>query len=113
MGYIDFALICLVVGLVFMALAWIADRRLDAPINQTPRPDRHLPPEEYRLLGDDWRDNVRPFFTERFIRHTRRRLAVFSVTGADPEKEMAPARVASPGAMTTSKEIPHARSTAE
>jgi hypothetical protein len=86
MGYVDFALICIAVGLAFMFLAWVADRRMDAPVNQTPRPDRHLPADEYRLLGDDWRDNVRPFFTESFIRNTRRRLAVFSVTGADPER---------------------------
>ena len=50
------------------------------------RPDRHLPAEEYRLLGDDYRDCVADYFRESRIRHTRNRFAVFSVTGADPEK---------------------------
>lgn len=86
MMYVEFALIVLAVGGVFAGLAWLADRRLDAPVAQVPRPDRHLPAEEYALLGDDYRDCVADYFRESRIRHTRNRFAVFSVTGADPEK---------------------------
>lgn len=71
------------------------------------RPDRHLPADEYRLLGDDWTERVTEFRSEQFIRATRRRFAVLAVTGADPDKEMAPATAERPGA-TTSKEVNHA-----
>lgn len=107
--YLDFAAIVLAVGLFFAALAWLADRRLDAPVDQPPRPDRHLSADEYRLLGDDWRDCAAPYFAESFIRSTRTRFAIAATCGADPEKKT-PARVESPGALTPSKEISHARS---
>ena len=55
--------------------------------NQVPTDDRPAPIRAADELGsEDWRELVTDFFTESFIRHTRRRLAVFSVTGADPER---------------------------
>lgn len=84
--YLDFAAIVVAVGAVFAALAWLADRKLDAPVDQPARPDRHLPADEYRLLGDDWTERITEFRSEQFIRATRRRFAVMAVTGADPEK---------------------------
>lgn len=70
------------------------------------RPDRHLPPEEYRLLGDDYRERVADFMGESFIRHTRNRFAIYSVTGADPEKSES--RDVSASGPLTSKEPIHA-----
>lgn len=49
------------------------------------RPDRRIPANERALLGDDWRDRVIGPRTEDFIRRTRTRFAVYTVTGADPE----------------------------
>lgn len=82
-----------VVGVAFVALlVWIA--RQVRSYHRAPsqaRPDRHIPVEERELLGDDWREPAADFFAESFIRSTRRRLAVYSVTGADPEKNEAAA----------------------
>ena len=104
--YLDFAAIVLAVGAVFAALAWLADRKLDAPVDQPTRPDRHLPADEYRLLGDDYRECVADFMGESFIRHTRNRFAIYSVTGADPEKSES--RDVSASGPLTSKEPIHA-----
>lgn len=100
---IPFVLICLV------ALVWWITRQIRTyNVSASPaRPDRHLPADEYRLLGDDWTERVTEFRSEQFIRATRRRFAVLAVTGADPDKEMAPATAERPGA-TTSKEVNHA-----
>ena len=103
--YLDFALIVIVVGLFFAALAWLADRKLDAPVDQPTRPDRHLPADEYRLLGDDWTERITEFRSEQFIRATRRRFAVMAVTGADPKSE---SRDVSASGPLTSKEPIHA-----
>lgn len=103
--YLDFALIVIVVGLFFAALAWLADRKLDAPVDQPPRPDRHIPADEYRLLGDDWTERITEFRSEQFIRATRRRFAVMAVTGADPKSE---SRDVSASGSLTSKEPIHA-----
>lgn len=68
-------------------VAWIARQvRQFHHVPSPARPDRHLPAEEYALLGDDYRDKVASYFAESFIRHTRNRFAVYAVTGADPEK---------------------------
>ena len=32
------------------------------PVDVSPRPDRHLPESDYRLLGDDYRDHAAEFF---------------------------------------------------
>lgn len=96
MIYLDFALIVLAVGAAAAALAWLADRKLDAPVHQPARPDRRVHADEHRLLGDDWTERVTEFRSEQFIRATRRRFAVMAVTGADPEKSEGHG-VASPG----------------
>lgn len=94
-------------GLSILAIAaWFADRKLDAPVDQPTRPDRHLPADEYRLLGDDYRECVADFMGESFIRHTRNRFAIYSVTGADPEKSES--RDVSASGPLTSKEPIHA-----
>ncbi len=85
-------------------VAAIGDRYLDRRYRQ------NLTPVETPHDFDDWRDPIREFRVEQYIRAIRRRFAVAAVCGADPDKEMAPARVTSPGAMT-SKEIDHAGNT--
>ena len=104
--YLDFAAIVLAVGAVFAALAWLADRKLDAPVDQPTRPDRHLPADEYRLLGEDWRDQVTDYMGESFIRHTRTRFAIAATCGADPDKDES--RDVDPSGSPTSKENHHA-----
>ena len=99
---IPFVLICLV------ALVWWITRQIRTyNVSTAPtRPDRHLPADEYRLLGDDYRECVADFMGESFIRHTRNRFAIYSVTGADPEKSES--RDVSASGPLTSKEPIHA-----
>lgn len=80
-----------IVGLVglFRLSVWLVGRLLDRSVPAPVRPDRRVPARERWLLGDDWRDRVAPYLSESFVRGTRTRFAVFSVTGADPEKEAA------------------------
>ncbi len=91
-----------------IALVWWITRQVrqfhTAP--SPARPDRHLPADEYRLLGDDYRECVADFMGESFIRHTRNRFAIYSVTGADPEKSES--RDVSASGPLTSKEPIHA-----
>lgn len=46
--------------LLLAGMAWLADRKKDAPVKQPPRAYR--PDGNYRQPTDDWRDPVRPFF---------------------------------------------------
>ena len=97
-------LACFVVG-TLVVRRWVRQYH-DAPVDQPTRPDRHLPADEYRLLGDDYRECVADFMGESFIRHTRNRFAIYSVTGADPEKSES--RDVSASGPLTSKEPIHA-----
>ena len=49
-----------------------------------PRTDRRIPQHEHDLMGPDYRHHVAGYFSEKFIADTRRRMAIYSVTGADP-----------------------------
>lgn len=107
MTYFELFLAVAAVGTVFAVLAWLADRGMDRPVDLPPRPDRHLPADEYALLGDDYRDRVAPFFNRRFESDER---VAHAIHHACFTKKEAPARVESPGATTPSKELTHARS---
>lgn len=76
-------------------VAAIGDRYLDRRYRQ------NLTPVETPHDFDDWRDPIREFRVEQYIRAVRRRFAVASVCGADPDEEMAPAALERPGATTT------------
>jgi hypothetical protein len=71
--------------LLLAGMAWIADRKKDAPVAQPLRLDRHVPARERALLGDDWRDPIRPYFRQRWEGHLRKRLAIAATCGADPD----------------------------
>lgn len=64
---IPFVLICLV------ALVWWITRQIRTyNVSTSPaRPDRHLPESDYRLLGDDYREKVAPYFRGRVERDRR------------------------------------------
>jgi len=102
---IDFT-VPLVLICAIALVAWLRNQihTFNKP-NSPDRPDGHLPADEYRLLGDDYRECVAPYFTERFISDTRNRFAVMAVTGADPKSE---SRDVSASGSLTSKEIHHA-----
>ena len=86
--------------LLLAVLAAIGDRAADKRWSR-----RHEPvvtPHDF----DDWRDPIRDFRAEQYIRAIRRRFAVASVCGADPEKTEA-AAVGRPASTTTHGGMPH------
>lgn len=89
MTWFDFGVMVVLIGGVLAGLAWLADRRLDAPVEEQPRPDRRIPKDELALTGEDYREPVADFLAESFIRRTRNRFAIYLATGADPEKNEA------------------------
>lgn len=108
MSYAEFGLLVLLAGGAFALLAWFADRRLDAPVESVRRGGRRIPEDERRLLGDDYRECVKDFSVESFIRYTRKRFAIYLVTGADPFQENDEPRAAGPAEAQTHMEVTHA-----
>ena len=91
-------------GLSILAIAaWFADRKLDAPIDQAPRPDNHLTADEYRLLGEVCFDRVAPFFRGRVEHDERLAYALDQTCFAKNE-----GRDVSASGLPTSKEPNHA-----
>lgn len=74
-----------IMGLLY-SLWWLVDRMIDRRLPSLPRPDRRLPARDYRLLGLDWREPVAPYFHRSVERSNRRRMAVISACGIDPDK---------------------------
>jgi hypothetical protein len=70
--------------LLLSVVGWVAERWMDAPVAIQARQDQRLPAVERQLLGDDWRDPIRPYFRRRFEDRTRVRLAIAATCGADP-----------------------------
>ena len=83
-------------------VAAIGDRYLDRRYRQ------NLTPVETPHDFDDWRDPIREFRVEQYIRAIRRRFAVAAVCGADPEnsedRSVAPAGPRTPHGGLTSHE---------
>ena len=50
---------------VLALAAWIADRGMDASVEQPARPDRRIAPDEMALLGDSIGDHVETYFAKR------------------------------------------------
>lgn len=71
----------LIVGtlLALALVAYLGDRYADFRFH------RDLDPVETHHDFDDWRDPIRDFRAEQYIRSIRRRFAVAAVCGADPE----------------------------
>lgn len=95
----------LVAGLLVAALSvLVIAAAVSDQITRRPEPAR----EHFADPATDrWREVTNDFFHP--TGRTAARQALLRA-GHVPNKKMAPARVASPGAMTTSKENPHARS---
>lgn len=70
---------------VLAGAAWLADRKKDAPVDHSPRSGQRVPTAERQLLGDDWREPIRPYFRRRWECHLRTRLAIAATCGADPD----------------------------
>lgn len=79
------ATVLAVMGVLY-TLWWLIDRMIDRRLPSLPRPDRRLPISDYRLLGLDWREPVAPYFHRSVERSNRRRMAVISACGTDPDK---------------------------
>ena len=96
---IPFVLICLV------ALVWWITRQIRTyNVSASPaRPDRHLPADEYRLLGDDYRDHAAEFFHGQVERDERLARALDRTCFAKNE-----GRDVSASGLPTSKEPNHA-----
>lgn len=83
---IDTALWAGLVLIAFAGFVWVGDRLMDRKVPGPPRPDRRLPERDYTLLGTDWRESVAPYFHRELERKNRRRMAVISACGIDPDK---------------------------
>lgn len=83
---IDTALWAGLVLIAFAGFVWVGDRLMDRKVPGPPRPDRRLPERDYALLGTDWRESVAPYFHRELERSNRRRMAVISACGTDPEQ---------------------------
>lgn len=99
-------LVALLLAVVVAAICWDI-HRVNRNHRSQYRADHRISELESDLLGDNWLEPVRPYFTEAFIRRTRTRMAIYSATGADPYKKKSHA-VGAAGSVTT-KEIDRGR----
>ena len=83
MSEYDFTPILCVISLIALVLWGFRQAKVYHQVDEPPRTGQRIPDEEMEVLGTEYFDRVRPYFTRRLEAVERKHAAIAAVTGVD------------------------------